>query len=76
MITPKLKYLLVILSLIALFVAPNMVLFLWSAPFMLVDKLSLLPAVLNDPQRLYLYGLWLGGNALFFRPDVGGGYPA
>ena len=47
MITPKLKYLLVILSLIALFVAPNMVLFLWSAPFMLVDKLSFLPAALN-----------------------------
>ncbi|MEK0206478.1 TonB family protein [Klebsiella michiganensis] len=65
MITPKLKYLLVILSLIALFVAPNMVLFLWSAPFMLVDKLSLLPAVLNDPQRLYLYGLWLGGMLYF-----------
>lgn len=61
MITPKLKHLLVILSLIALFVAPNMVLFLWSAPFMMVDKLSLLPAVLNAPQRLYLYGLWLGG---------------
>ena len=40
MITPKLKHLLVILSLIALFVAPNMVLFLWSAPFMLVDKLD------------------------------------
>lgn len=65
MITPKLKHLLVILSLIALFVAPNMVLFLWSAPFMLVDKLSLLPAVLNAPQRLLLYGLWLGG-ALYF----------
>lgn len=65
MITPKLKHLLVILSLIALFVAPNMVLFLWSAPFMLVDKLSLLPAALNAPQRLLLYGLWLGG-ALYF----------
>lgn len=66
MITPKLKHLLVILSLIALFVAPNMVLFLWSAPFMLVDKLSLLPAVLNAPQRLLLYGLWLGGALYFF----------
>lgn len=65
MITPKLKHLLVILSLIVLFVAPNMVLFLWSAPFMLVDKLSLLPAALNAPQRLLLYGLWLGG-ALYF----------
>lgn len=65
MITPKLKHLLVILSLIALFVAPNMVLFLWSAPFMLVDKLSLLPAVLNAPQRLLLYGLWLGGTLYF-----------
>lgn len=66
MITPKLKHLLVILSLIALFVAPNMVLFLWSAPFMLVDKLSLLPAALNAPQRLLLYGLWLGGALYFF----------
>ena len=65
MITPKLKHLLVILSLIALFVAPNMVLFLWSAPFMLVDKLSLLPAALNAPQRLLLYGLWLGGSLYF-----------
>ncbi|QGN40299.1 TonB family protein [Klebsiella oxytoca] len=65
MITPKLKHLLVILSLIVLFVAPNMVLFLWSVPFMLVDKLSLLPAALNAPQRLLLYGLWLGG-ALYF----------
>ena len=65
MITPKLKHLLVILSLIALFVAPNMVLFLWSAPFMLVDKLSLLPAALNAPQRLLLYGLWLGGTLYF-----------
>lgn len=65
MITPKLKHLLVILSLIALFVAPNMVLFLWSAPFMLVDKLSLLPAALNAPQRLLLYGLWLGELSTF-----------
>lgn len=66
MITLKLKHLLVILSLIALFVAPNMVLFLWSAPFMLVDKLSFLPAALNAPQRLLLYGLWLGGALYFF----------
>jgi hypothetical protein len=30
-----------------------------------MDKLPLLPAALNDPQRLYLYGLWLGERSIF-----------
>jgi hypothetical protein len=47
------------------FVAPDLVSLLWSAPFRLMDKLPLLPAALNDPQRLYLYGLWLGERSIF-----------
>ncbi|MFW4196201.1 energy transducer TonB, partial [Klebsiella sp. 10982] len=63
--TLKLRYLILFFALLMAFVAPDLVSLLWSAPFRLMDKLPLLPAALNDPQRLYLYGLWLGGTIYF-----------
>lgn len=64
--TLKLRYLVLFFALMMAFIGPELVLWLWSAPFRLMDKLPLLPAVLNDPQRLLLYGLWLGGALYFF----------
>ncbi|USB41309.1 TonB family protein [Klebsiella africana] len=63
--TLKLRYLILFFALLMAFVAPDLVSLLWSAPFRLMDKLPLLPVALNDPQRLYLYGLWLGGTIYF-----------
>ena len=63
--TLKLRYLILFFALLMAFVAPDLVSLLWSAPFRLMDTLPLLPAALNDPQRLYLYGLWLGGTIYF-----------
>ncbi|HEY4467105.1 MAG TPA: TonB family protein [Klebsiella sp.] len=65
MMTLKLKFLLVIIALMLIFFIPQGVTWFWSAPFRLMDMLSLVPAVLNAPQRLYLYGLWLGGILYF-----------
>lgn len=65
MMTPKLKYLLVIILLILIFIVPQGVAWFWSVPFRLMNMLPLVPAVLNASQRLYLYGLWLGGVLYF-----------
>lgn len=63
--TLKLRYLVLFFAVLMAFIAPNLVSWLWSAPFRLMDKLPLLPTALNNPQRLYLYGLWLGGILYF-----------